>query len=271
MKRPHITLERFATAETLATTLADRWVQKVRNDLQKGIRHRVALSGGRVAAVFQRHAAAAFATAPVNWQQIDFFWGDERCVPPDHADSNFRAAREALLDPAGVPLSQIHRLRGELQPAEAAAIATNELRAQCPTNSEGWPVLDLVMLGMGEDGHIASLFPNTPTEDSCSAAWVVPVIGPKPPPQRLSYSFGVLAAAREVWVLASGADKANALRETLSALMQSGGTLEFPAGQESSPLAFKPASRPTPLAQLLQMRAETTLAVEDAIFRVAIA
>lgn len=94
------------------TTLADRWVQKVRNDLQKGIRHRVALSGGRVAAVFQRHAAAAFATAPVNWQQIDFFWGDERCVPPDHADSNFRAAREALLDPAGVPLSQIHRLRG---------------------------------------------------------------------------------------------------------------------------------------------------------------
>jgi len=240
MHHDRVQLESFPTAEAMASAMAQRWVRRLAD--RPSPPHRVALSGGRIAAVFQREAARFATELKVDWTGVEFFWGDERCVPPDHADSNFRVANEALLTPCGISSHRIHRLRGELPPTEASELGIHELRQSCPGNAEGWPVLDLVLLGMGEDGHVASLFPNTPSETSHSRQWVVPVIGPKPPPQRLSLTFGVLAAAREVWVLASGADKASAL----SASLQFDGV--------------------TPLAQLIQMRSQTHIAGEIAIF-----
>ncbi len=240
MHHDRVRLESFPTAEAMASAMAQRWVLQLAR--RPSPPYRVALSGGRIAAVFQREVARFAADQKLDWTGVEFFWGDERCVPPDHADSNFRVANEALLIPCGIPLHRIHRLRGELPPTEGSAWAINELQQSCPTNPEGWPVLDLVLLGMGEDGHVASLFPNTPPETAHSRQWVVPVIGPKPPPQRLSLTFGVLAAAREVWVLASGADKAPAL----TASLQSDGV--------------------TPLAQLIKMRSQTEIIGEIAIF-----
>jgi hypothetical protein len=127
------------------------------------------------------------------------------------------------------------KLRGELPPADAARLASAELRALLPSNAEGVPVLDLVFLGMGEDGHVASLFPGAPDAVVHSREPVLDVIGPKPPPQRLTLGFTVLAAAREVWVLASGAGKEEALRLSLASGLQ------------------------TPLARLLSLRPQTRI------------
>ncbi len=240
MHHDRVRLESFPTAEAMASAMARRWVSQLAG--RSAPPYRVALSGGRVAGVFQREVARFALEQKLDWTGVEFFWGDERCVPPDHADSNFWVANEALLIPCGISHPCIHRLHGELAPTEACALATNEFRQFCPLNPAGWPVLDLVLLGMGEDGHVASLFPNTPPETAHSNQWVVPVIGPKPPPQRLSLTFGVLAAAREVWVLASGADKAPAL----TASLQTDGI--------------------TPLAQLIKMRSQTEIAGEIAIF-----
>jgi 6-phosphogluconolactonase len=140
-----------------------------------------------------------------------------------------------LLDPAGIDAARRHRLRGELPPEEAAHLAEVELARVTWTASGVVPVLDLVFLGMGEDGHVASLFPGAPEAVVNSTRWVIPVIGPKPPPQRLSLTFQVLAAAKEVWVLASGVGKEEALQESL----RLGGS--------------------TPLAHLLSLRSRTRI------------
>lgn len=140
-----------------------------------------------------------------------------------------------MLDPAGIAVEQQHRLRGELPPNEAAHLAEVELARVTGTASGSLPVLDLVFLGMGEDGHVASLFPGAPESVVSSSRWVIPVIGPKPPPQRLSLTFQVLAAAKDVWVLASGVGKEEALKESL----RIGGN--------------------TPLAQLLSLRSQTRI------------
>jgi 6-phosphogluconolactonase len=224
---------RFENTDTLVRSVADRWLDLIHSASNVG--HHVALSGGRVAGRFMAAAAERSRSRGVSWDDVDFYWGDERCVPPEHADSNYRLADEALLTPLGIAADKRHRLRGELPPAEAARLAEEELRSATRTSGGSVPVLDLVFLGMGEDGHVASLFPEAPQEVIESRALVLPVIGPKPPPQRLTLTFPVLAAAREVWVLASGAGKEQALRESLA-----------------------PGLR-TPLARLLSQRGSTRI------------
>jgi 6-phosphogluconolactonase len=195
----------------LAKRAADRWL-----DQALPTRQCVALSGGRI--------TRTFFDAVVNWagvrkaglEGIEFFWADERCVPPDHAESNHRLAKEHLLDPLGVPSNRIHRLAGELDPDQAAQQAEGELRRLAGAEHLGQPVLDLVFLGMGEDGHVASLFPDAPDAVSASQATYLPVIGPKPPPFRLTLSYAALGVAREVWVLISGSGKEQTLARSLS-------------------------------------------------------
>jgi len=198
----------------------------------------LALSGGRIAQdLFSAVADEALARRQ-SFAGIHFFWGDERCVPPTDAESNFAAADQLLFQPLDIPENQIHCIRGEQPPAEAAREAAAALCRFAPLNAAGLPVLDLVFLGMGEDGHVASLFPGESEAVMSSPAIYRPVIGPKPPPRRITLGYGVIATAKEVWVLASGAGKAAALRESLS-----------PAGK-------------TPLARVLQAR-ERTLVFTD--------
>jgi len=225
----------FPDTETLVQQVAGRWLDAVDAANTAGKPFHVALSGGRVAGRFMAAAHVLGTSRRTCWDTVHFHWGDERCVPPDHADSNYKLAQSVLLDPAGIDAARRHRLCGELPPDEAARLAEAELARVTGTAAGGVPVLDLVFLGMGEDGHVASLFPGAPQSVVTSTGWVIPVIGPKPPPQRLSLTFQVLAAAKEVWVLASGAGKEEALKESL----RIGGN--------------------TPLAQLLSLRSHTRI------------
>jgi 6-phosphogluconolactonase len=168
----------------------------------------VALPGGSVATTF----FPRLSRAAVDWSRTHFFWGDERAVAPSDPESNFGAARSRWLEPAGVKASQIHRMEADAADPEAAARAY----ADTMTRILGAPPrLDLVLLGVGPDGHVCSLFPGHPLllEESRSVALVLD--SPKPPPRRLTLTLPVLAAAELVVVAALGSGKAEIVRESI--------------------------------------------------------
>jgi 6-phosphogluconolactonase len=148
--------------------------------------------------------------AELDWSKVHVFFGDERTVPPEHEDSNYRMAYEALL--SRVPVGSVHRMRGELPPAEAAASYEEELR-ECFGPDEP-PSFDLILLGLGEDGHTASLFPETSALD-VTDRWVVanPVL--KLETTRLTLTIPAINAAKAVTFLVAGEGKAEALKEIL--------------------------------------------------------
>jgi 6-phosphogluconolactonase len=161
----------------------------------------LALAGGTT----PKASYEALAGLPLDWSLIDIFFGDERCVPADHADSNYRMAKAALFDRIPIPAERVHRMQGELADREAAA---RSYEAQLPDR------FDVVVLGIGEDAHTASLFPGAAALRE-ELRRVLPVTGPKPPPERLSLTPPVLRAARVCVVLCSGAGKAEPVRRAL--------------------------------------------------------
>ena len=182
----------------------------------------VALPGGSVATAFFPTLAAL----PVDWTRIEIFWIDERAVPPDHADSNYALASTLLLVPARVPAARIHRMYGELPDlAQAARRATDDLKLIAGDP----PFIDFVLAGVGEDGHVASIFgglsrrsgdlsaeARSAKVEAAKADPVIPVYdAPKPPPRRLTLTLPVLARAGLVVVAALGASKAAAMRGAL--------------------------------------------------------
>jgi 6-phosphogluconolactonase len=204
-----VVLKSFASSAALAEAAAQDWVARLQvRDPSRP--YGVALAGGRIVKAFYQAVLALKPQALL--VNVHFFWGDERCVPADHAESNFAVAQEHLLQPLGVPALQVHRIEGELDPALAARKAEEQMRRILPTGPAGQPRLDLVFLGMGEDGHVASLFPGEAPAAAASPAVYRPVLAPKPPPQRITLGYPAVAAAREVWVLASGSGKEAAFR-----------------------------------------------------------
>jgi 6-phosphogluconolactonase len=207
-------LVRFPSPEALAQDAARRWMSELAA-ARAGVPQSVAISGGRIAGTFFKAVVAQAQAKRVDLSITDFFWADERCVPPTDSESNFKLAQELLLTPLAVPPGRIHRVRGEADPQRAAAEAAEDLRRTVPLNTDGARVLDRVFLGMGEDGHTASLFPGQSDQFLSAHEPYAAVYGPKPPPWRVTLTFPVLAAAREAWVLASGAGKEQALRDSL--------------------------------------------------------
>jgi 6-phosphogluconolactonase len=223
----------FPDGRALALAAARDWLDWLRNSSGPRL---AAVSGGRIAADFFDAVLLLAKDSGAPLREVHFFWADERCVPPEDAQSNFLLANQRLLRPLGISADKIHRLKGELPPADAVAQANADLRGLAPKDADGSPILDIVFLGMGEDGHTASLMPNAPRAVRESREPYVHVPNsPKPPPHRLSLTYRTLAAAREAWVLVSGAGKEGALRETLR-----------PDGT-------------TPLAQVLRERKETRI------------
>lgn len=168
----------------------------------------VALPGGSVGtSFFPRLAESA-----VDWSRTEFFWGDERAVPPPDPESNFGLARSLWLEPAGVPASRIHRMEADAPEPEAAARAYSDAMVRLLGAP---PRLDLVLLGVGPDGHVCSLFPGHPLlrDEGRYVAFVKD--SPKPPPRRLTLTLPVLAAAELVVVAALGREKAEVVREAL--------------------------------------------------------
>jgi 6-phosphogluconolactonase len=133
----------------------------------------------------------------IQWAKTQITFGDERCVPPDHADSNFRMANESLLSKVPIPEGNVFRIQGELPPTEAAALCERQLAAIATRFSETRYRHDLLLLGIGEDGHTASLFPGSPALLETSKN-VIPATGPKPPPQRVTFTFPLINATRTV-------------------------------------------------------------------------
>jgi 6-phosphogluconolactonase len=156
---------------------------------------------------------AAFATFP--WNKTHLFFGDERHVPPDHADSNYLMVKNSLLVSGIVPAGNVHRMRAELpQSTEAAADYDAELRKFFPEASrlDGFPRFDAVLLGMGADGHTASLFPGSPGLNE-KTRWVISNPVEKFKTDRITFTFPVLNAARAIYLLVAGPDKADMIGE----------------------------------------------------------
>jgi len=233
---PRIDLRTCASDEALAEMAASEFLSRVQAANHESAAFTVALSGGRIARKFYNLLSKQAATQKLAFGSVHFFWADERCVPPEDLDSNYRVAREFLFEPAGVGDGQIHRIRGELEPVKAARQAEAELKAILQQVSGGKRNLDLVILGMGEDGHVASLFPAESTNASAKPSFFHAVTdSPKPPPCRVTLGYQAIAIAKEVWTLVSGAGKKSALAESIS-----------PTGK-------------TPLARVIQMRAKTLI------------
>jgi 6-phosphogluconolactonase len=211
-------LLKFPDADALARAAAAAWLDEIAADRRAGRPHCVALSGGRIAEKFFAVTAAQAAARHADFAHVEFFWADERCVPPTDPESNFKIAHELLLAPLKIAAEKIHRLRGEYSPKVAVDIADRELCQIAARNKQQQPVLDLIVLGMGEDGHVASLFPNRVAKNLDNAVSFLAVENsPKPPPNRISLSYAAIFAAKNIWVLISGSGKAAALRESLSA------------------------------------------------------
>jgi 6-phosphogluconolactonase len=213
----HVEFISFESADALARRAAADFVNLVSEWEQTEQRSfSVALSGGRITTRFFTETVDQARSRKVDFAKVHFFWADERCVPPDDAESNFAMAERLLLNPLMIGPSQVHRIRGELNPVEAAALATEELLSVARLNEKGAPVIDLVFLGMGEDGHVASLFPEESEEARRDPAFFRAVTATKPPPRRVTMGYDMLAAANSLWVLVSGGGKARALEQALS-------------------------------------------------------
>lgn len=178
------------------------------------------LTGGGIGTAALRALAAAPARDAVDWQRVDIWWGDERFVSADSADRNDRTAQGALLDRLPLAPARVHPMGGSdtfASPEDAAEAYAEQLAdAAGPEGyGEAVPRFDVLLLGLGPDGHVASLFPEHPAVYAEGS--VVGVHGsPKPPPLRVSLTMGAITAAREVWLLVSSADKAPAVAMTLS-------------------------------------------------------
>ena len=209
---PNPIIEVEMDAEALARRVADTVAARVSGASE---RFGLCLSGG--ATPKRAYELLADLGASLDWQKIHLFWGDERFVPPDHRDSNFRMAREALIDLVPIPAAQIHPVpTNAASPEEAAGLYEAELQAYygSKTLKSERPLFDVTLLGLGEDGHIASLFPGTKALDE-RAAWVTSIIGAKPEP-RISLTYPALQSSRIILFVVSGAKKRDILARVLA-------------------------------------------------------
>ena len=198
----------------LADEAAQRFVALAHAAIAEHGRFTVALSGGSTPRALYERLAQSPLSESIDWATVDVFWGDERMVPPDDIESNYRIARETLLAHVPIPAANIYPVPTIGGTAEAAARAYEETLIAA-FGSE-LPRFDLILLGLGPDGHTAALFPGQPEAVRPSAALAAAVHNaPKPPPVRITCTYRLINAAANVLFLVAGTDKALALREVL--------------------------------------------------------
>ncbi len=173
----------------------------------------IALSGGSTPKRLYQHLASEAFNRRIDWSSVYIYFGDERSVSPDHPDSNYRMACEAMLNELPIPPLQIHRIQGESESLESAAAAYAEQLTALPQHN-GLPQFDLVLLGMGDDGHTASLFPGTTALDE-KIHWVTALHVPQLHTDRITLTYPIINNAAQVTLLVAGANKADRLEEVL--------------------------------------------------------
>jgi 6-phosphogluconolactonase len=189
-------------------------------------RSAVVLSGGSTPKSLYRLLATPKYRRHVPWEDVHFFWGDERCVPPDHPDSNYRMVHELLLSKVKIPARNIHRMAGEKDPSVAAAEYENELKEFFHLSAGELPTFHIVLLGLGEDGHTASLFPGSAAASETERL-VIAAHVEKLNADRLTLTLPVLNHAERVIFLVDGKSKSATVKEILGATNVS----PYPAAQ----------------------------------------
>ena len=211
MSAGRATVQLFPTAVDVAEAARD-YVLAVAAAVGQDRPFHIVLAGGSTPALLYRMLAEETA---LDWSNVHIWFGDERTVPPDHEDSNFKMVHDTLLAEIDMPPDNIHRMRGETEPASAASDYAEEISRLVPTNAEGLPVFDVVILGLGEDGHTASLFPDTTALDEARKTVISNVV-PQQNTVRITLTYPVLNAAAHVVFLVTGAAKAGPLAAVLS-------------------------------------------------------
>jgi 6-phosphogluconolactonase len=202
-------------AATLAEAVAERLAARLLDAQASRGYASVVLTGGRIADAVHRALAAGPARDSIDWSRVDFWWGDERFLPAGDPERNETQARAALLDVVPVDPARVHPMGASDGPdgpdPEAAAFRyAAQLAASAKPGSGELPHFDVLMLGVGEDGHIASIFPEHPSGYATGTVAAVHN-SPKPPPQRITLTRDTVNSAEEVWLIASGAGKADAV------------------------------------------------------------
>lgn len=220
MSRPDVVVH--ATAEVLAAAAAARLVTRIVDIQTAAGSASLVLTGGRIAIAMLRELANTQAATAVDWRQLDIYWGDERFLPSGRPERNETQAREALLDHVGVDPARVHPMGASDGPCgddpDVAAHAYEDVLAdrRRPEDRGPAPSFDICCLGVGEDGHVASVFPGSPAVYETERA-VTGVRGsPKPPPTRITMTLPAIRCAAEVWLIASGTEKAAAVTMALS-------------------------------------------------------
>ena len=212
-------LEVLPSAGALADAAAGQFVATARDAIRARGEFVVALSGGSTPRRTYERLATEPLVSRVMWPRVQVVWGDERCVPPDQAGSNYRMAREALLDRVPVPAANVHRIHGEDDPAAAAALYEATMRTLLktpagPPRAAPGARIDLVFLGLGDDGHTASLFPGSAAAQE-QTRWVMAEHAAAASQWRVTLTPRVINAAGEVLFLVSGGAKAGVVRRVL--------------------------------------------------------
>ena len=205
-------------AAAVAREGAVRFVALAREAITSRGAFHVALSGGKTPAAMYRVLAGDDVRSTVDWNRTHLYWSDERSVPPSHGDSNYGMAERELIAKISIPAANIHRMDAERADADRAAQEYEAmLRKGLPTGPGGFPCFDLIYLGMGPDGHTASLFPGSVglNEKTRGVIFQPVIIADGSPAKRMTFTFPLLNAARTVIFLVTGADKTEKLREVL--------------------------------------------------------
>lgn len=218
MPRPFSVEYRVSEDPTaLSHAAAQHFVDCARTAVEARGVARLAISGGSTPkATFKLLADPAQPyRAAMPWERLEIFWVDERCLPPDHPDSNYRMTRENLLDHVPIPPEQVHRMQGELDPEEAAAKYESELRNHFRLEGAQGPVFDLLALGMGDDGHTASIFPHTEAIHEMMRLVVANHVPQQKYNWRITLTWPVIIEAHDLFFLIAGKDKADPLHRVL--------------------------------------------------------
>jgi len=210
LKNPDIKI--FNSPEKLVQALCDSFIQMISKTGQSNTLH-VALSGGSTPRVFFEHLAHVGNNVP--WQNVHFYWCDERCVPPDHPDSNFGMTKKYLLDKIDISDQNLHRIHGEKDPTVEAERYSHHLLESITKQEKNYPVFEWIILGLGEDGHTASIFPGQ--EKIIRSTKICAVAEhPQTGQKRITLTLPVINLADRITFLVSGKSKANIVAEILN-------------------------------------------------------
>jgi 6-phosphogluconolactonase len=211
MKKPKIHI--FESSDKLVQVLSNSFIEMIHKTNQQEKALHIALSGGSTPRLFFKQLAKI--GNKISWHNVQFYWGDERCVPPDHSDSNFGLAKKSLFDKIDISSSNLHRIRGENDPDMETKRYENQIRKCISKSDDTFPVFDWILLGLGEDGHTASIFPgNIPVIQSKEICAVTS--HPQSSQKRITLTLPVINLAERITFLVSGANKAKIVADILN-------------------------------------------------------